>query len=426
MLLACAEPTSNHASRSRVRLAAAFLTVVVFVVLALEASPATYYLYVAFTSLAWCEGVLARHSLADLGRLVGSVPWVAFVAGLATLEAMVAGFTRRWVFSAVFAAVAVDSLLLRRARALAAAALLVAVFPLVPLDTAPHVALVAAGAAFVLALALTAPAWMPLSGTGGRPYAPSGAVRVLQGGFALALAVLLSTEWSLRAKTGLPLVNQALSWSLSAGSFAVVHLSARDYRDRLLAVVLCCGIPYLLLSVSFEVLFYAALSLFLGAWVVQGRLGAAPGGSLRKVFSTSLFFVLLVNAAFFGAGNIMSFSSFDIASVYRFVTTFDPFVMGPLLIAKVLLPFIPVGCAMQVDLGSAAPDRERSRFQVFVVTMALWEYLTLRTLFLVSDSGSWLDIGVSISQFGICNAQAAFGAALLACTNPWTRNLTDK
>jgi phosphatidylinositol glycan class N len=51
-------------------------------------------------------------------------------------------------------------------------------------------------------------------------------------------------------------------------------------------------------------------------------------------------FLFYINVAFFGTGNIASIASFQLSSIYRLTTAFNPFLMAVLLVVKILIPFV--------------------------------------------------------------------------------------
>lgn len=123
--------------------------------------------------------------------------------------------------------------------------------------------------------------------------------------------------------------------------------------------------------------------------------------------------------AFFGTGNIASISSFEISSTYRFLTVFDPFIIGALLILKILIPFIWLSCAFAVTNKTL----HRPASVVLLRSTVLGDVLALTFFFLVRDEGSWRDIGMSISHFAIQNGQIVIGLVLYALSTVYTHHL---
>ena len=112
-------------------------------------------------------------------------------------------------------------------------------------------------------------------------------------------------------------------------------------------------------------------------------------------------FLALINAAFFGTGNIASVASFEISSVYRFTTRFNPFLMGALLMLKVLVPMITVAVAFLCLLKLRATPP----FPAYLVFIALSDLMSVTFFFEVTTEGSWQDIGMSISRYALMGTQ---------------------
>lgn len=133
----------------------------------------------------------------------------------------------------------------------------------------------------------------------------------------------------------------------------------------------------------------------------------------------SLFFLFLLQSAFFSTGNIASISSFSLDAVYRLIPVFDPFSQGALLVLKVLVPF----AFISANLGILNRRLGVAPSALFMVVAALGDMLTLNFFFLVRDEGSWLDIGTSISHFCIASALCVFVGALEAISAVFIRGV---
>lgn len=132
-----------------------------------------------------------------------------------------------------------------------------------------------------------------------------------------------------------------------------------------------------------------------------------------------LLFVILFNVAFFGTGNFASIASFEISSVYRFITVFSPFLMAGLLIFKLFIPFMLVICTFSAITKVVRIPRLGCYFLVILLS----DVMTIHFFFLVRNTGSWMEIGNSISHFGIVSAQVVFVLLLFALTNIYTRDI---
>ncbi|KAK5998180.1 GPI ethanolamine phosphate transferase 1 [Cladobotryum mycophilum] len=249
----------------------------------------------------------------------------------------------------------------------------------------------------------------------------------------LSMIVTRSSALSLQAKQGLPLGNQVTGWIVLVVSFlmpSMHHLQPNShYIHRLAMVFLTCAPTFVILTISYEGLFYVAFSIMLLAWVqleysikvfsanpTQKR--AIPSITLEKREAyrplslsdgrVALFFLVLLQSAFFSTGNIASVSSFSLESVCRLVPVFDPFSQGALLILKLMIPF----ALISANLGVLNKRLGVAPSALFMVVMAVTDILTLYFFWVVKDEGSWLEIGSTISHFAIASLLCVFVAAL--------------
>lgn len=132
-----------------------------------------------------------------------------------------------------------------------------------------------------------------------------------------------------------------------------------------------------------------------------------------------LFFLFILQSAFFSTGNIASISSFSLDAVYRLIPVFDPFSQGALLVLKLLAPFALVSA----NLGILTKRLRLRGGSLFAVVMGIGDYLTLRFFWEVRDEGSWLEIGESISMFVIASVLCVFVAGLEALSEVFVRGV---
>lgn len=270
----------------------------------------------------------------------------------------------------------------------------------------------------------------------------------------LSILVTRSSVSSLQAKQGLPLGNQITGWvaMLSSVALPFLHRLAPNnhYLHRLVVIFLTFSPCFVILTISYEGLFFVTFCATLLTWVrlehaihqhhisvsnkttVRSKLDEKQPGMNGAIISstspsgtdliprrtyrtltladlrTSLFFLFLLQSAFFSTGNIASVSSFSLDAVYRLIPIFDPFSQAALLVYKIMVPFACISAALgilnrRVGLQSSA---------LFMVVMAVSDIMTLNFFWMVRDEGSWLEIGTTISHFVIASLIGVFVAGL--------------
>lgn len=198
---------------------------------------------------------------------------------------------------------------------------------------------------------------------------------------------------------------------------------------------------FIILTISYEGLFYFVFCMLLAAWVhmehavytyakqqqqqqpvtkrndekkkntaktvVQGQTFEFRALSVSDM-RVALFFFFLLQSAFFSTGNIASISSFSLDSVNRLIPVFNPFSQTALLIFKLMIPF----ALISTNLGILNRRLEVAPSALFMVVMTISDISTLNFFFMVRDDGSWLEIGTTITHFVIANLFCFFVAGL--------------
>lgn len=274
----------------------------------------------------------------------------------------------------------------------------------------------------------------------------------------LSVIITRSSIDSLQAKQGLPLGNQVVGWFVLCkywlpsmvccqstpvsdhftitGSSLLLPFVHRlkpnsHYLHRLVVIFLTFSPTFIILTTSYEGVFYFVFCITVLTWVqlehaiydhslskqqakehTQIQKQPHQDYSYRALTPSdariALFFLFLLQSAFFSTGNIASISSFSLDSVARLIPVFSPFSQAALLILKILIPF----AIISVNLGILNHRLDVAPSALFMVVMGISDVLTLNFFYMVKDEGSWLDIGTTISHFCIASGLCTFVAGL--------------
>lgn len=450
-------------------------------------SPVTYYAYAFFPVFFW-EEVFARRSglFSGLKLLFGNIAkessYVAFglefVAFIGVMEALVQSYFHRSIFTICYILgsfwpfiygwdfVSTNLLIVLP---WVASCLALSTFTLLPVIKIENANTVTFGGLLMLAagtLYLLFETSITSKSRSGKPLSQDSSLSRAIMGFqigvvALTIVVTRSSIASIQAKEGLPLGNQVTGWICLILSVILpfVHRVAPNnhYLHRLVIIFLAFSPAFILLTISYEGLFYFAFCTVLLVWVrlehaihlhttkfnaSNGVISQPPSQAHTITSATptnadlippsprpnkenlvkprtirtlttsdlriSLFFLFLLQSAFFSTGNIASVSSFSLDAVNRLIPVFDPFSQAALLVYKIMIPFALISAALgilnrRLNLQSSA---------LCMVVMAVGDVLVMNFFWMVKDEGSWLDIGTTISHFVIGSSLSIFVAGL--------------
>ncbi|XP_026758572.3 GPI ethanolamine phosphate transferase 1 [Galleria mellonella] len=233
---------------------------------------------------------------------------------------------------------------------------------------------------------------------------------------------------------------QAMAWIIAVISIAMPLMFSRKLICRLMAINTSVLNFYLLLSVSHEGLFMVALIFNMSCWIciefklqhfknmkiieytfanleTSSNLIPMERSISNQDFRRAFYFTLYIILAFFGTGNIASLNSFEIRWVTCFITSFKPFIITGLILLKTLAPFLVVACSFRaVQHLTKAPIG-----YLIIIVLIYSNIMGIQLLYNVKNTGSWLDIGTSISQFVIVQVITLF----IVLINQLAKILTD-
>lgn len=441
---------------------------VVSVLLFLEHSPPLYHAYFAMTIFLWTQILNEYKFIKALWRyLCGRksdyvIKLLALgVVSVIILELLVHSFTERKLYTWCFLIVgAIASIYLYKSIPwrsgipvfVCLTCWFLSLFTLMPAEIPDNNKLVNASGVMVIVIGLTGK-WLDLNAGVNRfwfgicnhekrkPRFPM--LFQLQALFVGLSSVMVFLSTSHRTeKQELHTIHQLMNWFIAGFSMILPLFSENGLLSRLNSIFLGFAPPFLLLSIGYEAVFYGALGLVLIAWILfensllyvhKVNKSSASGKNLGEHaflendtrylqlsdMRIPLTFMVLFNVAFFGTGNFASIASFEISSVYRFITVFSPFLMAALLIFKLFIPFLLVICAF----SAITKLLEVPRIGCYFLVILCSDVMTIHFFFLVKNTGSWMEIGNSISHFGIMSAQVVFVLLLFALTNIYTKDI---
>ncbi|KAK2018005.1 GPI ethanolamine phosphate transferase 1 [Colletotrichum eremochloae] len=426
-------------------------------------SPVTYYAYAFFPVFFWEEVYARRESLrrgweALFGHIASGNDLLYLVLGavvyLGIVESLAVGYIHRQVLTVLFWIGAFYPLVhglsfLQKHLVLTTtwfvSCAIMGVFTLLPANKVENITLIVCGGLSMVAVGVGYLLFehkivANFPGASSEPSFENRISRFLIGVqtvlVMLSIIITRSSALSLQAKGGLPRTKQVAGWLVLIASLFVplAHQLQPNshYMHRLMVIFLAFAPTFVILTISYEAIFYVVYAITLLSWIkLESRIQAltvaptdSPTKEIQRTNSSpraasnglryrplrlhdarvALFFFVLFQSAFFSTGNIASISTFSLESVCRLLPVFDPFAQGAMLIFKIVIPFVFVSASLGIlnKLLGVAPSA------LFMFAVGMSDILTLHFFWVVRDEGSWLEIGSTICHFVVASLVCVF------------------
>ncbi|KAI0807038.1 alkaline phosphatase-like protein [Fomes fomentarius] len=439
ILLPSNDQFNQSQSQLPFHLAAASVLVAFWALFVRQRSPWTFYIYITFPCYFWNQ-VLVRATQPLLQYIHQGQSGSAFgpvlrgVLVIAALQSMVAGYTHRSIWSAWFAIIGLlwplvswPTTVRSENRLLwvgwTVSCLGTAVFPLLGVHQEENLIAITAGAVAMYALGILGLRRFEFSSSQDKSLFKTVIFILLNNlGWSTILVHIIVRD--LRDKKGVAPLFRLIGWTLFLSTAFlpfILRVGRSNPKARLLSFFLGFGACFVWLAIAVEGLFYVVYSLTLVLWVeVESELRShtrlvSEKPTTKQNASTyrpkaddlriAVFFLFFVQVAFFGTGN-----SFYLEPVYRLVPVFSPFLMAALLIFKIVSPYIILAIAFSI-LNARL---DLPAFSLFLVALTLTDIMTITFFLNVTDTGSWLEIGQTISFFCISSLLLVWSAGISA------------